>query len=331
MKISAMPAGAGGNPGTNLGNIQLGQSASPERIAAAKAIAQGLEKPEEREEQPSLERLQSVRKITMRTNVSPNRFDNQLPEAEALETPDSTIPDTEGQTNVAAESTQPLSPQLAALARQRRELQVMKKELDEQKAQMATPPEGEYVSKADILSNPLKIFDLGLTYDQLTEAILQSQSGVTPELKSLKEELKRVKEDVDKTLSERDSRQEESVLTIRLEEAERLAKEGDDFEMIRTEDAYDKVLNKIYTTYKKTGREPDLKTVMQDVENQLLEKNLRLARLNKIKSQMASELAPQPPQSQGKQMRTLTARDGTSIPMDRKARAIAAMQGTLRK
>lgn len=331
MKISAMPAGAGGNPGTNLGNIQLGQSASPERIAAAKAIAQGLEKPEEKEEQPSLDRLQSVRKITMRTNVSPDRYDQQIEPQAEVETPDSTIADMEGQTNAAVESTQPLSPQLAALARQRRALQVKEREITEREAKLATPPEGEYVSKADILSNPLKIFDLGLTYDQLTEAILQSQSGVNPELKSLKEELKRVKEDVDKTLSERDSRQEESVLTIRLEEAERLAKEGDDFEMIRTEDAYDKVLNKIYTTYKKTGREPDLKTVMQDVENQLLEKNLKLARLNKIKSQMASELAPPLPQSQGKQMRTLTSRDGSAIPMDRKARAIAAMNGTLRK
>jgi len=332
MKISAMPAGAGGNPGTDLGNIHLGQTASAEKLAAAKAIAQGLEKPEAREETPA-ERAQSVRRITMRTNVSPDRYSQAATEQLGENTPEqeiSTTLDTGGQTNAAAESTQPLSPQLAALAKQRRALQVKERELAEKEAKLATPPEGEYVSKADILSNPLKIFDLGLTYDQLTEAILQSQSGVTPELKSLKEELKRVKEDVNKTFTDRDSRQEEAVLTSRLDEAEALAKEGDDFEMIRTENAYDKVLNKIYTTYKKTGREPDLKTVMNEVESQLLEKNLRLANLNKIRSKIASEQV-QPPQSQGKQMKTLTARDGAAIPMDRKARAIAAMNGTLRR
>lgn len=338
MKISAMPAGAGGTPGIDLGNINQGSTASAEKLAAAKAIAAGQE-PEEKEiKQEATEESPDVRRIKMRTNYSTNRHDIPAAEEpkeplELLEpqSPESPKTDEVGQTKPAAESTQYLSPERAAIAKQRRALQVKERELAEREAKMKAPPEGDYISKADLIANPLKVFEAGVTYDKLTEAILQNQNGITPEIKALREELKAFKEGVDNTFKSQEAKQEESALIQMLDEAEALAKEGDDYAMIREENAYDQVLNKIYSTYKKTGRVLDVKQVMQEIENKLFEKNLKLASIQKVRSKIAPDPVQTPPTSQGKQMKTLTNRDGASIPLDRRARAIAAMNGTLKR
>lgn len=324
MKISAMPSGASGTPGADLNSSHIGVTASAERLAAAKAIASGQE-PVQPAVQDPVERALNIRKITMKTNASPTRY-----EAPVVETTESTISDTNGQANATAESTRPLSPQFAALAKERRALQVMKKELDEQKQAQSKPPEGDYIAKADLLANPLKIFDAGLTYDQLTEAILSSQSGITPEIQSLKEELKRVKEDVNKTLSDRDAQAESQALAEMRKDAQSLIQTGDDYEMVRETQSLPHVIELIRRTYKTTGEILDVREALNLVETDLITETLKVANLKKVKSQIAPEPVQQP-QSQGKQMKTLTNRDSASVPLDRKARAIAAMQGTLRK
>jgi hypothetical protein len=264
----------------------------------------------------------------------------QIDSEAAIEVPTQESPktDTDGQTNAAAESTQPLSPQFAALAKQRRALQVKEREIAEREAKLSKPPEGEYLSKADLLANPLKIFEAGLTYDQLTEAILANQSGITPELKALKEELKALKEGVDKRFISEAEAQEESALNQIANDMETLTKEGDAYELfaknyvgIKGKTGLERALTKIYSHYKKTGQVLDNKVVVEQVENELLDEAMKIAEFKKVKSKIAPEPVQTPPKSQGKQMKTLTNRDGASIPLDRKARAIAAMLGTLRK
>lgn len=331
MKISAMPAGAGGTPGVDLTSTHIGTTASSERLAAAKALAQGLQPEERREHQDPREPAQSVRRITMRTNRSPERYAQPVTETPAAEAI-STTPDAGGQTNAAVESTQPLSPQFAALAKQRRALQVKERELADREAKFSQTPEksGDYVSKADLLANPLTIFDLGVTHDQLTEAILSNASGVTPEIKSLKEELKRVREDVTKTLTDRDTQAEQQVLAEMSREAQAKIQTGDDYEMIRETKSLPHVIDLIKRTYKATGEVLGVEEALNLVETDLLTENVKIANLKKVKSQLAPEPV-QEPQSQGRQMRTLTNRDSASVPMDRKARAMAAFSGTLRK
>lgn len=332
MKISAMPAGNAGTPGIDLGNIHVGATASASKLAAARAISQGHE-PIQEERDALLERADNIRRIKMRTNFSTNRDDSMVAGPnEADLTTNSAISDKDGQAQSAVESTQPLSPQFAALAKQRRALQVKERELAEREAKITEAPNaGEYVAKADILANPLKIFDLGLTYDQLTEAILASQSGFSPELKALKDELKAVKDGIETKFASQAEVQEEAALHSIADEIDSLSKEGDQYELIRSHKAIGAVLNRIYTHYKKTGEVLDTERVMNEVEEKLLERDLKLAGLGKVKSKLAPLLPAQSqPQSQGREMRTLTNRDGASIPMDRRARAIAAMQGTLR-
>jgi len=336
MRISAMPTG--GNPGVDLGNVNIGSTASPDRLAAAKALAQGREAPDLHD--PQVERAQSIRRITMKTNFSTNRDESTQetqPEvaAPAPEGPISTVSDEGGQAQAAVESTQPLSPQFAALAKERRQLQVMKQDLAKERealnAAKAEKP-ADAISKDELLANPLKIFDLGVTYDQLTEAILAQQNGVTPELKALKDEIKALKEGVDNRFTSQAQAQEESALNTIADEIEALSKDGDAYELIRSQKAIGPVLDKIYKHFKKTGEVLDTRSVMDQIENRLLETSLKFANIGKVKSKlMPAPAVQEQPQSQGRQMKTLTSRDGAAVPLDKRARAIAAMNGTLRK
>lgn len=312
-----MPAGAGGTPGTDLGNINIGSTSSASRLAAARAIAEGREV-EQEEAVLDPTRASNVHKIKMRTNYSTDRDEVLAPEPEV----ESTISDQSGQTQAAVESTQPLSPQFAALAKQRRALQVKERELAEREAKATKAPEGEFVAKADLLANPLKIFDLGLTYDQLTKALLSNGSGNTLDIKALKDELRK---DMDDRLSSQAQTQEEAALNSIADEIESFSKEGEAYELIRERKALPAVLNHIYTHFKKTGQVLDTKSVMDNIENRLLDQQLKYLNIGKVKSKFAPEPQVQAPQSQGNQMKTLTNRDGASIPLSRRARAIAAM------
>jgi len=307
-----------------------------EKIAAAKAIAAGetpvqpesRQIPSERDDDPQIKR------IKMRTLASPLVYEPPVEEAPA---PESTIPDPSSQASAVTEATKPLSPQFAELAKQRRALQVKERELAEREAKVGTtsPNMDEYISKADLATNPLKIFESGITYDQLTQALLSEQSGVNPEIQKLRQEIKALKEGVDQTLSSRDTQAEEAALTEMLYEAEALAKEGDAYEMVRERKAFDQVLRLIHSTYKKTGRVLGVPEAMSTIENQLLEESLKLASIGKVKSKLwtppkeAEDSTPLQPQQ--KQMKTLTARDGVSAPLNRKTRAMQAFYGTLKR
>jgi hypothetical protein len=337
MKISPMPASTAGIPGMDLGNVHIGSTASAEKLAAAKAIAQGLE-PEKKEIESDHkpEENKSVRRITMHTNATPlGRSDDQtavevMPAATESASP-STTSDIHGQTQGAVESTQPLSPQFAALARQRRALQVKEREIAEREAKLARPPEGDYVAKADLLANPLKIFDMGVTHDQLTEAILSNASGITPEIRALKEEVKRVKEDVNKTLTEREAQAEKQALSAMMQEASALVQQGDIYEMVRETKSLPVVKELIWRTYKQKGEVLDVSEALNLVETDLINETLKMANLKKVQNKLIPQPVQTQPQLLGKQMKTLTNRDNVSIPLDRKARAMAAWHGTLRK
>lgn len=335
MKIT--PVAQGGN--TNHGNIELGRTASAEKLAAAKAIAAG-ESPMRITESdtpvdPQVRRAQeSVRKIKMKTQRSPERYLEEAMEPVAQEaSPQSAIPDAEVEANATIEDTKPLSPQFAALAKQRRALQVKERELaDREKALQSDPTKidgSELIAR--LKSQPLSVLqEHGVTYDQLTDAILNNQDGLNPEIQALKAEIKALKEGVDQKFVSREEQAEEAALTEMLGQAESLAKDGDAYEMIRERNAYDQVLRLIHKTYKDTGRVLDVSEAMNTVETQLLEEAVKQASINKVRGKLTP--TPQPQQQQGQRvMKTLTNRDGASVPMSAKARAVAAFRGELKR
>lgn len=324
MKIT--PILTGGNAGTDIGNINLGATASPDKLERAKKIAQGITLTQsDTPTDPTIQRAQqTVRKIQMRTNASPDR-EIQVPVEENRPLP------ANSDVTPAVEDTKPLSPQLAELAKQRRALQVKEREIADREKALASQPTsvGAEDLVARLKSEPLSVLqEHGVTYDQLTEALLSNQSN-NPEIAQLKAEIKALKEGVDKTLSDRDLQQEQQVLAEIQRDIDQRASSGDDYEMIRATQSQSDVKELIHRTFKETGEILDTPEAMRLIEEELIKDTLKVASTNKIKSR----LLPTPPQQQQppKQFRTLTNRDTAQPIGDRRSRAIAAALGTLKR
>lgn len=347
MKITPLATGTGVPAQSENVNTK---SISPDARARAIAAASGQEvKPKEAVVNGQIDKP-SIQTIKMKTQQSTNRH-------ELLEEPFEAVTD-ESPTNDATEpvetveETKPLSPQFAALAKAKRALQVKERELalreDALKNQTGQPKTDEFISKAELQANPLKIFESGLSYDQLTEAILNSQSGVNPEINTLKAELKSLKEDISKQLSDRDQLAEQQVLAEMKRETLAITSEGEKYEAIREAKAEQKVVDLIHKVFKEgwteKGYEPgfvmDLDDAAELIENQLIEDAMPYAKLKKVQSRLIPQVveqaaqipAPQQQKPNTKIMRTLTNRDNASAQnTDRRSRAIAAMLGTLNK
>lgn len=324
MKMTTLASG--GMPGANLNST--GPSAT--KLAAAKAIAAGetpisvtsIEGETDRTPEPE------KRKIRMRTNVSPDRFDGDDATQEQAQ---SAILDSDVPAQV-VEDTKPLSPQVAALAKERRAIQRERMELEALKKELEsrTPMNGSEELVTKLKAKPLSVLlEHGVTYDQITEELLSQSSGLNPEIQSLKAELKALKEGVDRTLSDRDTRAEQQVLAEMQKEAVILAKTDDTFELVREEGCIPDVMKLIHRTYKETGEVLDVSEAMQLVEDELLKDNLRRIKFKKIQSQLTP--TQQPVQQRQNQMRTLTNRDSSSNGLSRRERAIMAAKGLLTK
>lgn len=304
---------------------QDSQPHSPSAVERAKAAFSGVQmsRSENYEDPAITKKRNSIRTLKMKTQASPEQF---LQEAQQ-----NAINTTDGQTNAATEETKPLSPQYAELARQRRALQVKEREfLAKQKATESQAPRTDASELINRLkAEPLSVLqEAGVTYEQLTEAILANP--VNPELQALRDELKSVKDEVNKNFTERDTQSRQQVLSEMRLEASELARAGDDFEMVRTQNRIPDVLKLIERNFDETGDIMDVKEAMTLIETELMKDAMKIANINKIRNSFAPQPAPQPQQPQ-RQMRTLTNRDTATPPMSKKARAIAAFIGTLKK
>jgi hypothetical protein len=263
----------------------------------------------------------SVRSLKMTTNATPGT----MPEVEA-EVPLTKTATDEG----ATEATQPLSPQMAAIRKAQRALQQERQAFEREKAEMqARSTQEPGIDLARLKSDPMRVLlENGVTYDQLTEAILSDSNNTMPEIQSLKAEIKALKEGVDKTLSDKDAQAEQAVLAEMRREADRLARDGEDFELIRTTGSLDQVMELIEKTYRTSGEVLDVTEAMQLVEEELITESLKLAANNKIRSRLQPQQVPGTPQQRPM---TLTNRDGAAPPLSRKQRALLAFQGQLPK
>jgi hypothetical protein len=310
MKISAMPpSGVPTHTGTPQ-NIEVKPSDTITDVMAEHIELDSANRP--------------VKKIKLNVNRTP-----QVPvlgEQSQVATPEETTPKESDKPTI--EDTKPLSPQFAALARQRRALQVKEREIAErEKALTSVSTQSPDALIQRIKSEPLSVLqEYGVTYDQLTQSILDNQN-YNPEIQALKAELKAVKEGVDKTLSDKDLQAEQQVLAQIEREVHNVAQSDPQFELIKLRHAEPDVKNLIHRTYKETGEVLDTEEAMRLVEEELTKEALEIVNSNKIKARQ------QPPQQQlgPKQIKTLTSRDTARPIMDRRARALAAALGQLRK
>lgn len=268
----------------------------------------------------------SVQKLRMRTNYNPSIYDPDQAQSDPP-IPGQELPTNNDQAN-GGEETQPLSPQYAALARQRRALDVKERALKErEKALSSNPGQGDSIAIARLKSEPLNVLlEAGVTYDQLTEAILANQAN--PQMSALEAKMKALEEGLDKKLSDRETAAEKQALAEMRRTAQDLIAQGEDFELVRGTNSVPDVMRLIERTYRETGDVLDVKDACQLVEDELFKEAQKMAGLNKVRAQFAPQ-AQQMQRHQG--MRTLTNRDTASVPMSPRARALAAFNGTLKR
>lgn len=279
--------------------------------------------------------MPSIRTLKMSTNVTPGLA---MPGTLPLAAPPIEAP------QAAVEVTQPLSPQLALLARERRSLQVKQRELAEREKALKSQDTGSAgIPIARLKSEPLSVFEeVGLSYEDLTNAILANQGN--SEVNALKAKLDALEKGIDQKFVDREAQAEKQVLAEMQREATQLSR-SDDFELVREMRSVPKVMELIKRTYHATGEALDVTEAMTLVEDYLLKDAQRLSKLKKLNIQAVQQSVPQFQQSpalsrdqyqyvrnpQHAGMRTLTNKDTASVPLSAKARALAAFYGTLKK
>jgi hypothetical protein len=267
-------------------------------------------------------RVESVRQKRMATNATPLQAEPPLADGEPPISDNS-------ETNPAVEATGPISPQFAALAKQRRVLQQERRTFEDEKKAFQEKSQGSgSVDLARLKSEPLSVLmEAGVTYDQLTEAILANPGN--SEISTLKAEIKALKEGVDQKFTDKETQNEQQVLKQMQKEAEQLSAEGDTYELVRETGSIPDVMELIERTYRESGEVLDVSEALQLVEDELVKRQEKLLQTKKMQG-----LATRPnPEIQQRQpgMRTLTNKDNASIPLSAKQRALAAFYGNLKK
>jgi hypothetical protein len=307
--------------------MQIKPMATPQNIEPA-TMSDGM---------PSMS--QKIRSLKMNVNRTPGRVEEPVADATTQPpTPQAAVEptaptETPTETTAVSEATQPLSPQLSAIAKQRRALQQERQEFEKQKVDFESQKGASGGISVDLLkSNPIGVLlENGFTFDTLAQAV-QGYSSGNHEVTALKNQIKTLEESFEKKFSDREVRAEEQALDEMVRESMRISQEGDDFELIRETKSYPKVREFIKRTYQKTGEVVDVREAMKFIESTLYEDILPVTKTKKVMSQFQpSAPAQQMPPQQQRQMRTLTNKDTASVLMSKKARAIAAFNGTLKK
>lgn len=309
---------------------------SSEALDRIRAIATGKPLPEPIEEDKAKKLANQLQTITMNTNKTVLRdglppessSESQIIPTDELAKPDSGISDTTVQANEVSEATQPISPQLAALARERRALQVEKKALVDREKSIADEARAQIISQLKV--KPLGLMqEHGVTYDQLTQELLGNQ--INPEVEALKAEIKALKEGVDEKFSASETKHNEQNVHYVANKLDALLDQNDEFELLKEADGKVEIVSRIIDHYEKTGVERNVADVAKEYQEELYAELARYAKLKQVQGRLmpTEPLQPQPQTQQG--MRTLTNKDTARPQMDRKQRAILAMQGQLKR
>tara|TARA_R100001530_G_scaffold115153_1_gene82096 strand:+ start:440 stop:1303 length:864 start_codon:yes stop_codon:yes gene_type:complete len=194
------------------------------------------------------------------------------------------------------------SRKFAALSRREKEIRAKEAEYDQRIADLehrfsAREPQKEPEIPFDVQlrQNPLKALEsVGLSYDKLTELAL-NDGKLTPEMqmKLMREELetdyKSKFEDLENRLVEKEQsleeqRYEDTKIGFQHEIEHFVNSSGDEYELIRANEANDVVYDVIEEHYNETGKILDIKEAAEAVESYLEEEASKLLQLGKVRS-----------------------------------------------
>lgn len=202
--------------------------------------------------------------------------------------------------------------------------------------------ESKYIPKEKITQDLLgTLSELGFTYDQITQAVLDQGQGPDPATKALinqlQTEINQLKGETEGTKKAMENQQQQSyqqALNEIRSETKRLVTLDPAFETIKETNSINDVVELIEETFKEDGVLLTVEEAAQEVEDYLVEKLSAYAtKINKIKQRLQPKpVAPkpteqvqraQPPQ----QSKTLTNSMATSRKLNARERAILAFKG----
>jgi len=259
-----------------------------------------------------------------------------------------------------AQPQQPLSNQLAMLAKREKALRAKQMQQEAQikakedairaKEEALAAKERDYsngyYSKDLVKQNPLKILaDAGVTYDDLTQQILnQSQTNPYTEaqISKLEARINQLAQENEQFKQQSSSQQEQAMQTAMNQikrDVRQLVAKDPAFETIKATNSMDDVAELIKQTYERDGYVMSVEEAAQEVEEYLLEEAAKLMKLNKIQQRLQPKVqasnAPQvgnnkqsqTPSQPTQTMKTLTNAVSASRPMSARERAILAFKG----
>jgi len=314
---------------------------SPDKIQRAKQIALGQTPEETSKEEVNLGAIaltdtptSQTQRIKMSVNKTPESLpiatevlENAAPleaKAQPQEQSQVSIPDQGVQAKPQPEAIGAVSPELAELAKQKRALQIEREQWLKEKEANKAPADG-YIKLDDLKANALSVLQrAGVTYEQLTNEILQNQ-GQAPQqdLNKFKEELLKT---IDEKLAGKDTQQEEAVYNFMRKEVDRLSSLPK-YRLIKESNSQDDVMDLVKRMWNEKGEVWTEWEAMDAVEKELREDAKRYARvIGELEETKAPEEKPQAQVTVQKQ-KTLTNKDSARPPMTRRQRAIAAALG----
>ncbi len=297
---------------------------SPEKLIRLKSIAAGKEpvaETKEPQETPPQTPPSSEKTIKMNVNRTPQLLDALQESVPAKE--ESAVLDTDVQTKPAPEAIQQVSPEVAALAKQRRALQVKERELLDKEKALQAPGQSVSELKTRAQSNALSVLqELGISYDQLTNELIAKQSNGDTE--AIESRFKFLEKTIEDRFAEKDTAQEQAVFDHMKKTVDKIAFSSEKYKFIRESKSQDDVMDLIRREWKENGEVLSEEEAMDAIESELREDAKRYAKL-------IGELEPttpppaQPVPQQG--MKTLTNRDSARPQSNRRQRALAAFLG----
>jgi hypothetical protein len=259
------------------------------------------------------------------------------------------------------EKEEPLSSQFAVLARKEKALRAKEQSFRQREAALAareaelsnaaTPSSSfdasKYISIDDLKNNPYgKLQELGVSYDDLTEQALQSQSPefraiakMRAEMQADLQKLKDEQANTRKSVEEQQTAAYQQALRQIKNEASQLVNSDPSFETIKETDSVTDVVDLIERTFKEEGTLLTVQEAAQIVEDYLIEEAMKLANLKKVQARLKPAPAPvkkaEQPQTPAQQQPapksvTLTNSMGSTRQLSARERAILAAKGELK-
>lgn len=247
---------------------------------------------------------------------------------------------------VSEKQTQAADPQLEAFARKERQFHKMRQELANERAQIKAKLaeyETGYIPKAKLTEDPLAVLtEAGVSYEKLTEAILNQPNLNDPTTRALMNKIKALEEkqsQAAKAQEEAAQRQYQDAVKQITSEVKQLVTADETFEMIRETGLHDAVTELIEQTYNSEGYLMDIKEACQQVEDELLAQAEKLAKAKKVQSRLApkaevnADVKTEQPSITPKTLTNAVSATPTKrlSEKERIARAMAAFNGQLKE